>query len=68
VNRGDVRVVQLRRRARLALHARDRLRVRGDGLRKNLDGDRAAEARVFGLPHFAHPARADLGEEPITAE
>ena len=37
----------------------------GELLLRNLDGDRAVEPRVPGLPHFSHPARAQRREDFI---
>ncbi len=48
--------VQLRDRPRLALEALAQLRIGGDVIGQNLDGDRAVEAGVPRPIHFAHAA------------
>lgn len=56
VDGADVRVVQRRGGARLALKALDRLRIGGQFLRKDLQRDTAAETGIFGFIH-RHPCR-----------
>src|SRR6185503_17121758 len=58
----DVRVVQRRDRARLALEALVERTVNG------LDGDDAIEPRVARLPHFAHAAGADRGQDLVRSD
>ena len=44
------------------------LRVAGDVLGEDFDGNRAVEAGVAGFVHLPHPAHADLGSDLIRAE
>ena len=60
INRADVRMVQRRRRAGLALKALQRLRVFLHALRQELQRDVPAETCVLRLVHDAHAARAEL--------
>src|SRR5450432_4796743 len=62
VNLADVGMVQRGDGAGLAFEA-----VGEGGLRK-LDGDRAVETRVAGLPHLAHAARAEGREQFVGSE
>ena len=50
---------------RLALETRQGLRVLGDGLRQELEGDKAIQASVLGLVHYAHAAAAQFLENPV---
>jgi hypothetical protein len=68
VQRTDVRVGQLRDRARFAIEARAELRVRGQRGRQDLDGDGPVEPRVAGLVDFAHAARANGAEDFVRTE
>ena len=58
VQRGDVRMLDLRRRARLAEEAVVRVGVAGDVRVDDLDHARSAEVRVRGQVDLAHAARA----------
>ena len=64
----DVRVVEQRRRLRLALEALERLvagpRPRGE----RLQGDEAVEDGVVGLVDLAHRAAAELADDPVLAD
>ena len=68
VDRADVRVVEGRGRARLALEALDGLAVPGQLVRQELERHRAAQARVLGLVDDTHAAAADLLEDPVVGE
>ncbi len=68
VDRGDVRVVQRREQACLALEASHALRLGGDSLRQDLDRDVALELRVARPPHDAHPALTDLLGQAVVQE
>jgi hypothetical protein len=67
--RTDVRMVEARDRAGLALEARAHVRLRREVLRQHLDGDVAPEPRVARPVDFSHAAGAErrndfLGSEP----
>ncbi len=68
VHRGDVRVVERRRRPRLLLEPGQPLRVGGELLGQHLDGHLAAQARVLRQPHLAHAARAELLEDLVWSQ
>ena len=59
VERADVRMIERRDRARLALEALAQLRVGRERRRQDLDRDRAVEPRVAGAVDFAHAAGAN---------
>ena len=59
VYRADVGVVQRREHPRLALEAREAIRIAGERLRQDLDRDVARELGVACAVHLAHAARAD---------
>jgi hypothetical protein len=59
VNGADVRVIQRRENARLALEARQPAGILSDGVGKHLDCDVASELRVVRAIHVAHAAAAD---------
>ena len=58
VERADVRMIELRDRARFSLEALPRFHVLGEMLGKNFDGDGSIEARVDGLVDLSHAAGA----------
>ena len=64
----DVRMVERRQHLRLALKARDAIGIGGKEIRKNLDGDVAAQPRIAGSIHFAHAACADGGDNLVRSE
>ena len=68
VNRHDVRVVQRRRGAGFLLEAMETLAVSGERGGQDLDRDLAAEARIAGAIHFAHPAHADPRRQLVRPE
>jgi hypothetical protein len=57
----DVRVVQRRKRLRLAREACDAIAIGGKSVRKDLDGDVAIQPGVSRPVHFAHTAGAERG-------
>jgi hypothetical protein len=59
-NRADVRMVQRRRGARLALKAFQSLRVQGKASRQELERYKAAELGVLGLVDHTHPTATQL--------
>ena len=68
VHLGDVRVVERRERPGFAFEARETIRIAGEGVGQNLDGDVAAEPRIARAIDFAHPAGAQGGLDVIRAE
>ena len=64
-HRHDVRVVELRHRARLAAEALELVGVRGDLAVHQLDRDRAFEHGVEGPIDGGHAAAPDLGVEAV---
>ncbi len=68
VDRADVRMIQRRGRARLALEALDGDRVCQQPRREELDGDLPAEPRVFGAVDDTHAAFADLVNDPVVRD
>ena len=63
VNRDDVRVFELRRRARLALEPLDEFLVERERERQHLDRDFAVELLLFRLEHDRHAAAPQLFED-----
>ena len=61
-------MVELGQELRLALEAREALRVRGEGRGQDLDRDLALELRVGGAVDLAHAALAELGGDLVGAE
>ena len=68
VERADVRMIELRDRARFAVEPLAELRVGGEALGQDLDRDGAIEARVARLVDLAHAARADRRRDFVRAE
>ncbi len=68
VEGANVRVVQAGDGLRLALEPLLQIRVCGDMFGQHLDGDGAVQAGVAGFVDFAHPARAEGGEDLVGAE
>jgi hypothetical protein len=68
VERADVRVVEARDRARLALEAGADLGVVDEVRRKHLDRDFAAEPRIARAIDLAHAAGAERGEDFVGTE
>jgi hypothetical protein len=64
----DVWVVQARDSARLAFESFAVLGVVGQVRGKDLDGDEAIQARVAGLVHLPHTARAEWLEDLMRPE
>ena len=61
-------VIERRHGTRLALEASPRIGIVSEGCGKDLDRDGAIEADVPGLVDFAHPARAEGGDDFVRAE
>jgi len=68
VEHHDVRVVEPRDRAGLALEPREPVRLARHCARQRLDGDLASQARVGGAKHLAHAARAEERDDPVGPE
>ncbi len=68
VERADVRMVERRGGARLALEALERRGILRELGREELDGDLAAETRVLGAVDDTHPAFADLVEDAVVGD
>jgi hypothetical protein len=65
VDRADVRMVERRSRARLALESLECRRIAGHVLRKELERDGPAQTRVFSLVDHTHAAAAEFGHDAI---
>ena len=65
VDRADVRVVQRGRSLGLPLETAEGLRIVGEFVGKELQGDVATELQVFCLVHHAHAPTADLAEYAV---
>ena len=61
-------MVQRGEQLRLALEARDPIRIGRERFLKDLDGDLAVEPRIVGAVHLAHAAFAQLGHDLVGAE
>ena len=57
----DVGVVEAGQHLRFPLEPRKSIRIIGEGVRQNLQGDLAVELGVGGLPDLPHPAFANEG-------
>src|SRR5690242_2659933 len=68
VNRADVRMIEGRDRAGLAIESRATVGIVTELARQNLDGYRAIEPRIACLIDLAHATRAERLEEFIRAE
>src|SRR5262245_47125566 len=66
-NRHDVRVMQLRRRLRLAAEALQGTSVAREPDRQQLEGDAASQRQLLRLVDDAHAATAQLADNPVTA-
>jgi hypothetical protein len=64
----DVRLIELGNRACLAVKALSELRVSGERLRENLDGDGAIQTRVSGLVDLSHPPGVERAEDFVRTE
>src|SRR4029453_17074408 len=68
VDDGDVGVIQDARGPSLLLEALEAIRVAREGGREYLDGDVAAQARIFRPVHLAHSPRADRRDDLVGSE
>ena len=64
----DVRVVERRRRPRLALEAHQSVGVGGDVRGQHLDRDVATQPLIPGPVDLAHPTRAEQSDETVRAK
>src|SRR5437867_8631413 len=56
-------MIQRREQLRFTFEPSEALRIPGDEFRQNLDCNVAIQLRIAGAIHFAHPARAEGGED-----
>jgi hypothetical protein len=68
VQSADVRMIKLRNRAGFALESVAELGVCRELRRKDLDRNRAIEARVLGFVDLAHPSGADKRQDFVRTE
>ncbi len=61
-------MIQRRCRTGFLFESTETAGVGGHLLGQDFDSDFSAELEVFGLVHFTHPARAQLGEDFVVAE
>jgi len=61
-------MIELRDRACFAIEPFAELRIGGERLRENLDGNRTIEARVARLVDLPHAAGPEGGEDLVRAE
>ena len=64
----DAKVVEAGENLRLPLESREAIGVSREGVRKDLQGDIAAQLRVGGPIHLAHAPLADEGGHVVMAE
>ena len=67
-NRADVGVVQCRCGLGFALKTGECLRVSGNFLRQELEGDETMQPRVFSFVDDAHPAAAQLLDDAVVRD
>ena len=68
VNRRDVRMIQRREDLRFPSEPRDAVRLLGETVGEQLEGDVAAESRITRAKHSAHAAFAQLPADMVGAE
>ena len=68
VDRADMRMIERGDRARFLLEATAAFGIGGQARRQDLDGDRAAKARVARLVNLAHPPGTDRRDDEVGAE
>src|SRR5579859_2078548 len=68
IDRADVRVVQGRSGLGFALEAVERLRIFSYLVRKELEGDEAAEFYILGFVDHAHAAAAQSFQNPVVRD
>src|SRR5271169_6004766 len=65
VNRTDVGMIERRCGPSLAAKTLQGPRITGNVIRKKLEGDETAQARVLGLVNHSHPATAELFHDAV---
>ena len=68
MNRSDVRMVERRHHARLALEPREAIGIGGKGGWQHLDGDVAAQPRVVSTIDVAHATTAEQRLDLVHAQ
>lgn len=68
VHLGDMRMIQRGQRARLALEARQSLRIPDEPIRQHLDRHVAMQLCIARTINVAHSARADQGDDLVAAD
>ena len=68
VDGADVGMVQGRSSLGFALEAVQSLRILGQFIRQELEGDKAAEFYIFGLVDDAHPATAEFFDNAVVRD
>ena len=68
VNSADVGMIERGRRLRLAAEAGESGGVAGNVFGKELQGNKAMQARVFSLVNHAHPATTELLDHPVVRD
>ena len=68
VDRADIGMVQRRGGAGFAAKAFERLGIASEVVRKEFEGDVAAEADVFGFINHAHSATAEFFQDAVMAD
>src|SRR6266446_7580345 len=68
MDRADVGMIQRRSGLRFALEALERNRIRGQLLRQELEGDKAAQLEVFALVNHPHATTADDLEHAVVRD
>jgi len=68
VDRADVGMIERRGRSRFTAKSLERLRVEGQRIRHELQRDRTAQSRVFGLVHHAHSTAAQLLDDVVVRD
>ena len=68
VDRADVGVVQRRSGTGLAAETFERMRIAGNVSRKEFEGDKAAQADVFGLVDYAHASAAEFLDDAVVRD
>ena len=67
VDLDDVRVVEAGRAPRLAQETFDLVRILGQMLAEDLDGDETVEGLLVRLVNDSHAAATELGDNPVMA-
>jgi hypothetical protein len=68
IDLSDVRMIQRGEELRFALEPREPVRIVGEMIRQNLEGDVAQQLRIAGAQHDAHRAFPELRDDFIWAD